>query len=42
VFDCTPGGLVLKELTKEVSIDELKKMTDAPFEVAEDFKPYQV
>ncbi|KAF7131085.1 hypothetical protein CNMCM5793_004072 [Aspergillus hiratsukae] len=42
VFDCTPGGLVLKELTKEVSIDVLKKMTDAPFEVAEDFKPYQV
>ncbi|KAI8689646.1 Succinyl-CoA:3-ketoacid-coenzyme A transferase [Fusarium sp. Ph1] len=42
VFDCTPNGLVLKELVDEVSVDELKSLTDAPFEIADDFKPYEV
>ncbi|RFU27839.1 hypothetical protein B7463_g8487, partial [Scytalidium lignicola] len=42
VFDCTPEGLVLKELLDSVSIEELKSKTESPFTVAEDFKPYQV
>lgn len=42
VFDCTPNGLVLKELVGDVSVDELKNLTGAPFEIAEDFKPYEV
>ncbi|KAL2691437.1 hypothetical protein Neosp_001822 [[Neocosmospora] mangrovei] len=42
VFDCTPNGLVLKELVDDVSVDELKNLTGAPFEIAKDFKPYEV
>jgi acyl CoA:acetate/3-ketoacid CoA transferase beta subunit len=41
VFDCTSEGLVLKELVEGVSIEELRSITDAPFEVASDFKAYQ-
>lgn len=40
VFDCTPQGLVLKELVDDVTVEELKGLTDAPFEVASDLKPY--
>uniref|UniRef100_A0A8H7N5D1 Succinyl-CoA:3-ketoacid-coenzyme A transferase n=1 Tax=Bionectria ochroleuca TaxID=29856 RepID=A0A8H7N5D1_BIOOC len=42
VFDCVPGGLVLRELVPEVTVEKLEKLTDAPFTVAEDFKPYVV
>ncbi|KAK7215897.1 hypothetical protein V2G26_003900 [Clonostachys chloroleuca] len=40
VFDCVREGLVLKELVPEVTVEELEKLTDAPFTVADDFKPY--
>uniref|UniRef100_A0A0B7KR08 Succinyl-CoA:3-ketoacid-coenzyme A transferase n=1 Tax=Bionectria ochroleuca TaxID=29856 RepID=A0A0B7KR08_BIOOC len=42
VFDCVPEGLVLRELVPEVTVEELEKLTDAPFTVADDFKPYVV
>ncbi|GKU05527.1 unnamed protein product [Fusarium langsethiae] len=42
VFDCTPSGLVLRELVAETSIDALKSITDAPFSIADDFKEYRV
>lgn len=42
VFDCTPQGLVLRELFEETSMEELKNMTGAPFEVASDFKSYDI
>lgn len=41
-MDCTPEGLVLKELVDGVSMDELKAKTGAPFKVADDLKPYEV
>ncbi|KAJ5889092.1 hypothetical protein N7495_009133 [Penicillium taxi] len=41
VFDCTPEGLVLRELVPEMSIEELKSMTEASFKIAEDFKDYE-
>ncbi|KAF5984305.1 succinyl-:3-ketoacid-coenzyme A transferase mitochondrial precursor [Fusarium coicis] len=41
VFDCTPEGLVLRELVDEVEIDELKSKTGAPFRIADDLIPYQ-
>ncbi|KAF5017779.1 hypothetical protein F66182_10264 [Fusarium sp. NRRL 66182] len=34
-------GLVLKEVGEEVSIDELKSKTGAPFKIADDLVPYQ-
>ncbi|CAH0035287.1 unnamed protein product [Clonostachys rhizophaga] len=40
VLDCVPEGLVLRELVPEVTVEELEKLTDAPFTVADDFKPY--
>jgi 3-oxoacid CoA-transferase len=42
VFDCTPQGLVLRELFDEVTMDELKAATGAPFEVASDLKAYDI
>jgi acyl CoA:acetate/3-ketoacid CoA transferase beta subunit len=42
VFDCVLEGLVLRELVPEVTVEELEKLTDAPFTVADDFKPYVV
>ncbi|KAH6676992.1 hypothetical protein F5X68DRAFT_193620 [Plectosphaerella plurivora] len=42
VFDCTPQGLVLRELFEEVSMEELKNLTGAPFEVASDLKAYDI
>ncbi|KAF5600709.1 succinyl-:3-ketoacid-coenzyme A transferase mitochondrial precursor [Fusarium pseudoanthophilum] len=41
VFDCTPEGLVLRELVDEVEMDELKSKTGAPFRIADDLIPYQ-
>lgn len=42
VFDCVPEGLLLRELVPEVTLEELEKLTDAPFKVAEDLKPYDI
>jgi acyl CoA:acetate/3-ketoacid CoA transferase beta subunit len=42
VFDCTPEGLVLRELLEGMSVEELKETTGAPFEIASDFKTYQI
>ncbi|KAK0390078.1 hypothetical protein NLU13_3651 [Sarocladium strictum] len=42
VFDCTPAGLVLRELVPDVSVEQLESMTEAPFAIADDFRPYQV
>ncbi|KAJ1329858.1 3-oxoacid CoA-transferase [Microdochium nivale] len=43
VFDCSPEhGLVLRELHEDTTMEQLEKMTDAPFTVSEDFRPYQV
>ncbi|RBR05601.1 hypothetical protein FVER53590_03313 [Fusarium verticillioides] len=41
VFDCTPEGLVLRELVDEVEMDELKSKTGASFRIADDLIPYQ-
>jgi 3-oxoacid CoA-transferase len=41
VFDCTPEGLVLRELVDEVELDELKSKTGAAFRIADDLIPYQ-
>ncbi|VTT60147.1 unnamed protein product [Fusarium fujikuroi] len=41
VFDCTPEGLVLRELVDEVEMDELKSKTGATFRIADDLIPYQ-
>ncbi|KAF4447933.1 putative succinyl-CoA:3-ketoacid-coenzyme A transferase, mitochondrial precursor [Fusarium austroafricanum] len=40
VFDCTPDGLVLKEVVDEVDIEDLKSKTGAPFKIADDLKAY--
>lgn len=42
MFDCTPAGLVLRELVPDVSVEQLESMTEAPFAIADDFRPYQV
>ncbi|KAF5542013.1 succinyl-:3-ketoacid-coenzyme A transferase mitochondrial precursor [Fusarium mexicanum] len=42
VFDCTPEGLVLRELVDEVEMDELKSKTGAAFRIADDLIPYQI
>ncbi|KAF4335860.1 succinyl-:3-ketoacid-coenzyme A transferase mitochondrial precursor [Fusarium beomiforme] len=42
VFDCTPEGLVLRELVDEVEMDELRSKTGAAFRIADDLKPYQI
>ncbi|KAM5372479.1 hypothetical protein ACJZ2D_007517 [Fusarium nematophilum] len=42
VFDCTPEGLVLREIVEETSVEELKSKTGASFKVADDLKPYVV
>ncbi|MFB6467238.1 3-oxoacid CoA-transferase subunit B [Cytobacillus sp. Hz8] len=39
VFDVTEQGLVLKEIAETTSVDELRKLTEAEFVVAEDIKP---
>ncbi|KAF9890040.1 hypothetical protein FE257_006720 [Aspergillus nanangensis] len=41
VFDCTPKGLVLRELVPRISVEKLKLMTGAGFQIAEDFKDYE-
>ncbi|KAF5262755.1 hypothetical protein FOXYS1_6519 [Fusarium oxysporum] len=41
VFDCTPEGLVLRELVDEVEMDELRSKTGAAFRIADDLIPYQ-
>ncbi|KAM0074801.1 hypothetical protein ACKRZS_013181 [Fusarium odoratissimum] len=41
VFDCTPQGLVLRELVDEVEMDELRSKTGAAFRIADDLIPYQ-
>ncbi|GIV02588.1 MAG: succinyl-CoA--3-ketoacid-CoA transferase [Fimbriimonadales bacterium] len=42
VFDVKPeGGIVLKEIHPDVTVDELKPIT-APFEVAPDLKPMEL
>ncbi|KXJ87820.1 hypothetical protein Micbo1qcDRAFT_215711 [Microdochium bolleyi] len=43
VFDCDPvDGLVLRELHEDTTMEQLEKMTQAPFKVADDFKTYQI
>ena len=42
VFSVASDGLVLKELVPEMSVDELRKITEADFTVAEDLRPYQI
>ncbi|KAH7480560.1 Succinyl-CoA:3-ketoacid coenzyme A transferase 1 [Fusarium oxysporum f. sp. matthiolae] len=41
VFDCTPEGLVLRELVDEVEMDELRSKTGAAFRIADGLIPYQ-
>ncbi|KAJ3545614.1 hypothetical protein NM208_g2428 [Fusarium decemcellulare] len=41
VFDVTPSGLVLVEIGDDVSVDELRAKTEAPFDVSPDLQPYQ-
>ena len=42
VFYVTPGGLVLKEISSGVSIDDIKSMTEAEFTVAPDLCEYRM
>jgi len=40
VFDVTPGGLLLKEKRKGVSLEEIRNKTEASFTVAVDLKEF--
>ena len=40
VFDVTPEGLLLREISPETSVDELKKLTGPSFRVAELLKTF--
>ncbi len=42
VFDLTPKGLVLREISPETSVDELKKITEPEFQVAEPLKKFSL
>jgi len=42
VFNVTPQGLVLKEYAPGVTVDELRKITDAEFTVADDLCAYNI
>jgi 3-oxoacid CoA-transferase subunit B len=42
VFDVTPQGLVLKELAPGVTIDEVRKATEAEFKTASDLKEMRI
>jgi acyl CoA:acetate/3-ketoacid CoA transferase beta subunit len=37
-FDVTPNGLLLKEIAKDVTVEDVRKATGCPFEVAKDLK----
>lgn len=41
IFDVTKNGLVLTELMKGVSLDEVRRKTDAPFTISDNLKAYQ-
>ncbi|KYQ89812.1 3-oxoacid CoA-transferase [Tieghemostelium lacteum] len=42
VFDVDKkNGLTLIELSEDITVDELKKITGSPFKVSKDLKPYQ-
>jgi acyl CoA:acetate/3-ketoacid CoA transferase beta subunit len=42
VFEVTPDGLVLTELAPELTIEELKKVTDADFTQAPNVIAYRM
>jgi 3-oxoacid CoA-transferase subunit B len=42
VLDVTPGGFVLKEFAPGLSVDEVKKATEAPLKVDPEVKPMSV
>lgn len=43
VFDVSPiEGLTLKEHAKDITVDEIRAKTEAPFKVAEDLKEMDV
>jgi len=39
LFDVTPDGLVLKELAPDVTVDDVRRITEAAFTVAPEIKP---
>jgi len=42
VFELGDKGLVLKEIQPGLTVDDLRKITEADFEVAEDLREYQI
>jgi 3-oxoacid CoA-transferase subunit B len=42
VFDVTPQGLVLREIAPETSVEEVRKLTEPSFQVAEPLKKYSL
>jgi acyl CoA:acetate/3-ketoacid CoA transferase beta subunit len=42
VVDVTDTGFVVRELLPEISVDQLRARTGAPFTLAQDFKPLVV
>ena len=42
VFEVTPQGLLLKEISPDISVEELRQVTDADFMVADDLIEYRL
>lgn len=42
VFDVTPTGLLLREAYPGLTVDDVKAMTEAEFEVSKDFQPMRL
>jgi len=42
VFHASPQGLLLKEIVKDATVEELRKITDAEFTVAGDLREYRL
>ena len=40
IFDVAPQGLILREISPEISVDDLKKITEPPFRIAQPLKHF--